>query len=73
MYTNCLSFGITMKHWLLYTSDREHGGTLIEGIFNSEGEAWDHYLKTHDEDKRYWRRPHVECWEDDKKIVEGET
>ena len=56
------------EHWLLYTSDREHGGKLILGIFNSEQDAWCHYSKTHqDENDRYWRIPFVECWQNDRR------
>lgn len=56
------------EHWLLTTSDREHGGKLVLGIFNTADEAWKHYQKTHDEDERYWRIPSVSCWINDKEI-----
>lgn len=57
-----------MEHWLLYTTDREHGGTLILGIFSSSEDAWNYYYKTHDEHLRYWRIPFVEQWENEKMI-----
>lgn len=51
------------EHWLLYTSDREHGGTLILGIFDSRDEALEYYDKLHtDENERYYRIPFIECW-----------
>ena len=53
------------EHWLLYTSDREHGGFLVLGIFNSCEEAWDHYQKTHDQNERYWRIPSVQQWDNE--------
>lgn len=60
------------EHWLLYTSDREHGGTLILGIFNTEGEAWKHYNNTHqDKNERYWRIPFVEQWSNDNRIEDA--
>lgn len=58
----------TGGHWLLTTSDREHGGKLVVGIFASEKEAWEHYYNTHDENQRYWRIPFVEQWENEKRI-----
>lgn len=33
------------EHWLLYTTDREHGGHCTVGIFASEDAAWEHYWK----------------------------
>jgi hypothetical protein len=57
------------EHWLLTTSDREHGGKLVLGIFNTEDEAWAHYRKTHqDENDRYYRIPSVACWVNDKEL-----
>jgi hypothetical protein len=53
---------VTGDHWLLSTSDREHGGKLVLGIFDSEDAAWQHYRNTHDENEGYWRIPFVECW-----------
>lgn len=59
------------EHWLLYTSDREHGGTVILGIFSSEEDSWSHYRKVHpDKNDRYWNVPFVECWENEKKVEE---
>ena len=57
-----------MKHYLLYTSDREAGGIKILGIFTSEDIAWSYYYKTHNNDERYWRVPFVECWIDNNRI-----
>lgn len=58
-----------LEHWLLYTSDREHGGTLILGIFPSCEAAWDYFYKSHpDENQRYYRIPFVEQWENEHKI-----
>ncbi len=55
--------------WLLYTSDREHGGTKILGIFQLEHEAWDYYYKTYDHDERYYNIPHIEGWENETRKV----
>lgn len=57
-----------MEHWLLYTSDREHGGTKILGVFGSCEDAWDYYYKMHNKDEMYWRIPFVEQWENGKKV-----
>ena len=51
------------QHWLLYTTDREHGGKNVLGIFNSAEEAFDYYDKTHDENDRYWNIRFIERWE----------
>jgi hypothetical protein len=59
-----------MEHWLLYTCDREFGGHLTLGIFNSSQEAWDYYIETHDDNDRYYRIPFVEQWVNNKKITE---
>jgi hypothetical protein len=58
------------EHWLLYTSDREHGGKVVIGIFNSEEEAYDYYTKTTDANDRYWNIAFVERWENNNLIEE---
>ena len=56
------------EHWLLYTSDREFGGMVVEGIFDSADEAWEHYRKTYDDQNdRYYRIPSVEQWKNEVK------
>lgn len=54
------------EHWLLYTSDREHGGMKIEGIFDTEYAAWAFYHNSITDD--YYTIPHVEGWQDNNKI-----
>ncbi len=61
------------EHWLLYTSDREHGGKLILGIFSNKYEAYEFYDKTHDENDSYYRIPFVEHWENGNLIIEKYT
>ena len=57
-----------IEHWLLYTSDREHGGILILGIFNSYDEGSEFYYKTHDENDRYYRIPFIQQWDNENKL-----
>lgn len=59
-------------HWLLYTSDREHGGKFVLGVFDTEEEAWQHYLDTHNENERYYNIPFVEQWNGAKRIKKEE-
>lgn len=56
------------EHWLLYTSDREHGGTAILGIFNSSDDAFDYYNETHNENERYYNIRFIERWENNKLV-----
>jgi len=56
------------EHWLLYTSDREHGGTKILSIFNTAKEAEEYYYDF--ETDKYWNICHIEGWQNDKKIKE---
>ena len=51
------------SHWLLWTSDREAGGHVTLGIFESEEAAWGYYRETHQNDSdSYYRIPSVEEW-----------
>ena len=62
---------IKKEHWLLHTSDREHGGIEIEGIFSSESNAWKCYDKKYpDENGRYYNIGFVQEWINDKKVSE---
>lgn len=56
-----------MKHYLLYSSDREHGGMCRHGIFESLEDANQHWQQLLDEEKidSYYDIVFIECWENE--------
>lgn len=58
-------------HFLLYVSDREHGGFEVLGIFDSSDDAWKHYVETTDANYRYYNVPHVQHWREAERVIEN--
>lgn len=57
------------EHYLLYTSDREHGGVNILGVFDTWDEARQQYLKENpDESDRYYNLCFIEKWDGAKRV-----
>jgi hypothetical protein len=43
-----------MTVFVVTSTDREHGGTVIEGVFGTHDKAWDKMAELHQEEP-YWR------------------